>query len=286
NILLAMQNEQIRQQKEEIQAQRDLAAQQRDLIMEQKQEITDSIRYAYRIQTAAIPSSETLNEIVSDHFIMYKPRDIVSGDFYWIGRHEKSLIILAADCTGHGVPGAFMSMLGIAFLNEIVNKESITSPALILNKLRENIIRALQQKGMEGEQKDGMDVAVVTINPDLETIEFAGANNPLYLIRNQELIEKKGSKMPVAIHEIMDYYENHVIPIEKNDTLYIFSDGFPDQFGGPQGKKFKYKPFKELLISIQDNPMTEQEQILIETFENWRADYEQIDDVLVIGIKI
>jgi tetratricopeptide (TPR) repeat protein len=300
NILLATKNEQITQQKEEIQSQRDLVVQQRDLIMEQKQEITDSIHYAYRIQSAAIPPHEQLRERISDYFVFYRPRDIVSGDFYWIGKQDGKIIIIAADCTGHGVPGAFMSMLGIALINEIVQKENITRPSEILNKLRDSIIKALQQSGKNdpvdsgqttkptysSNVKDGMDVATVTIDIEKGILEFAGANNPLYLIRNNELLEKKGNKMPVSIHIQMEPYLNHEFSVNKGDNIYIFSDGFPDQFGGPKGKKFKYQPFKELLTGISDSPMPHQKIILEQKFNEWKGDFDQIDDVLVIGIKI
>lgn len=296
NKQLKIKNAQITQQKEEIEAQRDLAAQQRDLISEQKQEITHSIEYAFRIQSAVIPDEKIISEILSDYFILYRPRDIVSGDFYWIGHIKGQIVILAADCTGHGVPGAFMSMLGVAFLNEIINKEQITNPATILNRLRQEIIKALKQTGKESESgnltkvKDGMDVAAITINLAEKTLLFAGANNPLYMIKNNELMEIKGNKMPIAVYQIMDDFECHSFSLGSGDSIYIFSDGFPDQFGGPQGKKFKYKPFKELLLSIQDKPMQEQKETLNNSFDNWintdNNNYEQIDDVMVIGIRI
>lgn len=292
NKLLQLKNAQIMQQKEEIEAQRDLAAQQRDLIAGQKQEITDSIEYAFRIQAAVIPDESLVSAILTEYFIFYKPRDIVSGDFYWIGRIQGKVVIIAADCTGHGVPGAFMSMLGVAFLNEIVNKEQISDPGKILNRLRQEIIRALKQHGRaEGEvnlkdMKDGMDVAAMTIDPEGKTVLFSGANNPLYLIRNDELVETKGNKMPVAIHQNMDDFTCHEFSVLKGDILYVFSDGFPDQFGGPNGKKFKYAPFKELLVGMKDKPMNEQKEILEKTFTTWMEGYEQIDDVMVIGVKI
>ncbi len=287
NILLAKQNE-------EIQAQRDLAAQQRDLISEQKQELTDSIHYAYRIQSAVIPDPEYISSLLTDYFIFYKPRDIVSGDFYWVGKKNEKLIIIAADCTGHGVPGAFMSMMGVAFLNDIINKEDVTSPADILNKLRDNIIKAMQQSGKEGEQRDGMDVAAIAIDPGSNKMEFAGANNPLYFIQNNELIEMpepnlvevKGDKMPISLHRKMESFSNHTLKIKKNDIIYIFSDGYADQFGGENGKKFKYKPFRNLLLNISSKPMSEQKKILDETLEKWKGEFDQIDDVLVMGIKI
>jgi len=290
NILLAEKNEEIEAQRDEIRAQRDLATQQRDIISEQKQEITDSIHYAYRIQTAAIPSHEEVSRILKDYFILYKPRDIVSGDFYWIGKNNDKIIIIAADCTGHGVPGAFMSMLGIAFLNEIINKEDITSPDKILNALRDHIIESLKQHGREGDTKDGMDVAAVTIDTSSNKISFAGANNPLYIIRsadnNHELIEIKGDKMPVAIHEQMQPFKENEILLMPDDSLYIFSDGFADQFGGPKGKKFKYKPFKKLLLENRGKSMKEQKEIMENAFNTWKGDQEQVDDVLIMGIKI
>ncbi|MBN2682176.1 MAG: tetratricopeptide repeat protein [Bacteroidales bacterium] len=293
NILLNQQKEEILSQRDEIEAQRDLAAQQRDLISEQKQDITDSIQYAYKIQSAIFPNPEEIKLVLNDFFIFYKPRDIVSGDFYWVSKQGKKVIIIAADCTGHGVPGAFMSMLGVAFLNEIVNKENISSPDTILNRLRENIILALKQTNQSGEQKDGMDVAAITIDTENNTVSFSGANNPLYLIKNNKLLEIKGDKMPVSIHTQMKPFTLHKFNVEKNDNVYIFSDGFPDQFGGPKGKKFKYQQFKLLLESISEKPMVEQEKILNETFNNWinysnnyEVRYEQIDDVLVMGIKL
>lgn len=299
NILLAQQNEEIKQQKEKISAQRDLATNQRDLIIEQKQELTDSIHYAYRIQSAVIPSDEYISFLLSDYFILYKPRDIVSGDFYWLGKYGNKIVILAADCTGHGVPGAFMSMLGVAFLNEIINKENITSPADILNNLRDYIIKALKQKGKRGESKDGMDVAAITIDTENNKLEYSGANNPLYIVKSKKmkdeselndelegLTEIKPNKQPVAIYEKMVPFTNHEINLQKNDTIYIFSDGYADQFGGPKGKKYKYKPFKRLLLENINKPMKQQKEILDKTFEDWKGELEQIDDVLVLGIKI
>ena len=286
NAILSQQKEEITAQRDEIEAQRNLAAEQRDLISEQKQEITDSIHYAFRIQSAIIPEISVLNNVVADSFIFHVPRDIVSGDFYWIGEQDHKIIILAADCTGHGVPGAFMSMLGIAFLNEIVSKENITSPAEILNELRNKIVKALKQQGKSGEQKDGMDISVITIDPTHNHLQFSGANNPLYLIRNNDLVEIKGDKMPVAIHDKMESFVNHEMAINKGDNIYIFTDGFADQFGGPQGKKFKYKPFKELLVKNTHLPLTGQQALLKETFVNWKGTLDQVDDVLVIGVRI
>jgi serine phosphatase RsbU (regulator of sigma subunit) len=294
NVILEQKNEEISAQRDEIEAQRDLAAQQRDLIIEQKEEITASIHYAYRIQSVVIPSPEQFQGLVSDYFIMYKPRDIVSGDFYWISKEGNKLIMLAADCTGHGVPGALMSMLGIAFLNDIIIKDNTTSPSDILNKLREKIIKALQQKGMDASirgggidsVRDGMDVAILSIDTETNTMEFAGANNPLYIIKNNELIEIKGNKMPVAIHLKMEPFTSHSMEVQKGDTIFVFSDGFADQFGGPEGKKYKYSAFKQLLLDNNHKTMEEQKAVLEKVFVDWKGNFDQIDDVLVVGIRI
>jgi len=270
----------------EIEAQRDLATNQRDQISHQKKEIEDSINYAERIQRSLLPSKVILESTVPDYFIMFRPRDVVSGDFYWSSRMNGKLIVTAADCTGHGVPGAFMSMLGIAYLNEIVNKLKDLTANEILNYLRDKIIHALGQTGKEGGSKDGMDMALCIIDPEEKIMQYSGANNPLYLVRNGELIETKADKMPVAIHERMDSFTNHEIQLVKGDSVYICSDGYADQFGGPKGKKFMYKPMKRLLVQIADLPMAEQQDILEKTIDEWQGSLEQIDDIVFIGIKI
>ncbi len=270
----------------EIQAQRDLAENQRDQIAMQKKEITDSIHYAERIQRSLLPAAAKVKDHLSDYFVLFKPRDIVSGDFYWTTELDDYLILVAADCTGHGVPGAFMSMLGISFLNEIVNKNKVHEAHEILNQLRRHIIEALQQKdGVEG-AKDGMDMALCVINKKDKTLEFAGANNPLYYIRKGMLEHIRGDKMPVAIHVKMPPFRKHTVKLQKGDVFYMFSDGFADQFGGPEGRKFKYKPFKDLLLNIHTKPMEEQKKILDISFEEWKGNMEQIDDMVIFGFKI
>lgn len=179
-----------------------------------------------------------------------------------------------------------MSMLGISFLNEIVEKNNITSPEKILNTLRENVITALKQRGLETESKDGMDIAICSYNRKSKNMFFAGANNPLYLVRKGELFQTPANRMPVAIHVKMDSFTRHNIPIQLGDSLYMFSDGFADQFGGPEGKKFKNKKFKKLLIDIQDKNMTTQMEILNKTITEWRGEHEQIDDIVVLGFKV
>ena len=257
---------------------------QRDQIAYQKKHITDSIEYAEKIQRAILPSLELFSDKL-EHFVLFKPRDIVSGDFYWVEEVENELIIIAADCTGHGVPGAFMSMLGISLLNEIVLAEGMTRPDVILNTLRLKIIDALKQEA-GSEVKDGMDMTVCVLNRQSGRLMFSGANNPLYHIRNGDLMQIGGDKMPVAIHEIMDPFTLHELKLEKNDAFYTFSDGYADQFGGPSQKKFLAKNFKRLLISIQDLPMIDQGVELDRSFEEYRHGLEQIDDVVVIGVKV
>lgn len=273
-------------------------------------EISDSINYAQKIQETVLPTIDILKKHLNDFFILFKPKDKVSGDFYWwtnVGNHT---IITAVDCTGHGVPGAFMSMLGISLLNEIVIKEKIINPAEILSRLRTQIIKALKQTGEAGTQKDGMDMAIISINHETNTLQFSGANNPLYIIKKNKkkgessllkndavktfalptlpftLYEVKPNKMPIAIYEKMDNFTTHDLPLEKNDQIYMFSDGYADQFGGPKGKKINYKHFKNLLLENINKPMIEQQKQLNLAFENWKGSVEQIDDVVVLGIKI
>lgn len=270
-------------------------------ITSKNKQITDSIHYAERIQQSLLPKHRMFEESFSDYFVLFKPRDIVSGDFYWSYKLDNKIIITAADCTGHGVPGAFMSMLGMSFLKEIVSKSEITDPAQILNELRTEVIRALQQEGKIDEAKDGMDMSVITFDTKTKTLEFAGANNALYIIKNrQELIikdkrvkqraagfyEVKPDKMPIAIYEKMDDFKTFKVSLEKGDRAFIFSDGYADQFGGPKNKKFKYPNFRKLLkkdLSVNmDNMHTELEK----AFEEWKSGYPQVDDVTVIGIEV
>ncbi len=286
NILLEKQNEQISLQKAEIEAQRDLAHQ-------QKKDITDSIEYAKRIQNAVLPPLTFVKRNLPDHFILFKPRDIVSGDFYWMMNKDNKIIIAAADCTGHGVPGAFMSMLGTAFLNEIVNKITENKHIYslqaneILNQLRNYIIDSLHQTGDNDESKDGIDIALCIIDSENHKLQFAGAHNPLYIIKNKKLEIIKGDRMPVSIHKHADRsFTNHEIDIDENDVIYIFSDGYVDQIGGPKMRKFMSRNLQELLLKIHEKPMEIQKEILDQTFEEWKGDYFQLDDILVIGIKM
>lgn len=292
---LHQQNEEILAQRNEIEAQRDEITAQRDLVTIQKEqiekihlEVSQSINYATRIQTAILPEPELMNKYISEHFVLFRPKDKVSGDFYWWAIVENHLIVTVADCTGHGVPGAFMSMLGTSFLREIVVKEYITNPAIILKRLRKEIIQALKQKGDYGEQKDGMDMALIVINTETLEMQYAGANNPLYIIRtsNPDIEEIRPDKMPVAIYEYMHAYTNHETKIHQGDCIYIMSDGYQDQFGGPKKKKFLSKKLKELLKENSHLAMNVQKELLEKTHLDWKGNGEQIDDITVIGIRI
>lgn len=258
-----------------------------ELITLQKKEITDSIRYASRIQRAILPSDDILLQTLPQHFVVFLPRDIVSGDFFWLSQNGGKIVIVAADCTGHGVPGAFMSMLGVSFLYEIVNKEGIMQPASILNYLRDHVKHTLSQTGKKDEAKDGMDISLCVFDPKEMKLEWSGAYNPLYLIRNGELIEYKADKMPIAIH-MNDHmsFTNHEIALQKGDSFYISSDGYADQFGGTEGRKFMSKKYKEMLLQIYDKPMEEQKSLILKAHLDWKGHHEQVDDILVMGVRV
>ena len=270
----------------ELQEKNNIVEQQKELLEIRNKEIKDSIEYAKRIQTASFPSRKIIEEISKDYFIFYKPRDIVSGDFYWFGEVEGKVIVIAADCTGHGVPGAFMSMYGIAFLNEIVNREKIYSPDEILNTLRDKIAVSLNRGDDEFETMDGMDVAVMTIDKSTSKLLYAGAFNSLYLIRNEQLQTIYADKMPVAFYQKMDPFTLHKMDMKSGDCYYIFTDGLIDQFGGGEGKKFLAKRLRDILVEINELSMQEQLEQLEQAFTEWKGSYFQVDDILMIGIRV
>lgn len=286
-------NEEIRIQKEEIETQRDIVVAQKEEIEIINKKLTDSIEYASNIQQAVLPepnyAMDHLKELF-DLFILFKPKDIVSGDFYWFTNVGNIHVFTVADCTGHGVPGAFMSMLGISLLNEIVRKKEVTTASQVLEELRKGIIHALHQKGKQGEQKDGMDIAFIAIDSQKHELQYAGANSSLYLIRNAEIQKISGDKMPVAIYERMKSFTNNVIEIHQDDLLYLSSDGIKDQFGGPHGKKFLAKQVENVLINHASESMSIQKEALNKAINDWRVvdgnAYEQTDDITVMGIKI
>ena len=277
--------QQIEDSIELIKYQKQQLEEQYNFVIKQNMEIVESMNYARRIQNALLPSDETIKELINEYFILFKPKEIVSGDFYWITRKNNKIMIAAADCTGHGVPGAFMSMLAIAFLNEITNNISDISPANVLNELRKHIIHTLKQDTQKITTMDGLDIALCVIDTDNHEIQFAGANNPLYVVHNSELIEYRSDKMPIGY--ALEYHEftNKTIELVRGDTFYIFSDGYMDQFGGEKNKKFKPQRFQNLIKEIHDKPMEEQREILYMTLEEWKGDQDQVDDIIIIGFR-
>ncbi|MBN1250490.1 MAG: SpoIIE family protein phosphatase [Bacteroidales bacterium] len=309
------QRDEVESQRDEIEMQRDYVVNQRDLISIQKKSITDSIEYAGNIQKAILPPLENLNESLGDYFIINKPKDIISGDFYWtyqLSEKNKQILVAAADCTGHGVPGALMSMLGITSLNEIVVEKKIFRPNEILNNLRLNLIKTLHQTSDKINSRDGIDISLCYINFDELYLEFAGAYNSIYIIRNNlkqneienilknqteiiksflfndsVLIEIKADKIPIGISrkDVLNFSLKK-FKLKKDDKIYMFSDGYADQFGGKKRLKFMYRKFKEILLLYSKMDMNEQKIKIIEEFENWRGKEKQIDDILIIGINI
>jgi len=250
-------------------------------------QITNSIEYASRIQAALLPQQKNMAASMPEHFILFLPKDVVSGDFYWSAQIGQKVIFAVADCTGHGVPGAMMSMLGIAFLNKIVLEGKRTDPAKILDFLREEVIKTLKQEGSSEEQMDGMDIALCAFDREKLSLKFAGAYNPLYLVRQETLQILPANRMTISFpYGDKDRFQTQTLSLQPGDQLYLFSDGFADQFGGPQRKKFKYKRFRELLISISGKDMEEQKVHLQEHFLSWKGDEEQYDDVAILGVRI
>ena len=254
--------------------------------LRQQREIAESLRYASYIQQAMFPTESFIRCLMPEHFIYYEPREAVSGDFYFVAARNEFIYLAAGDCTGHGVPGAFMSLLGITFLHEIILRSNCYGAASILNHLREHVMKALCQTGNDSEQKDGIDLAMCIVDKQRNKLDFAGAFNPVYIIRNRELVEINGDKMPVGIGaEEERPFTGHSFDLSENDTLYLFSDGFADQFGGPDGKKFKYKAFRELLLSGSHLALADQKIRIRETFHAWKGNQRQLDDVLVCGYR-
>lgn len=261
---------------------------QKEIIEEKNKHITDSIVYAKRIQQAILPPEEIFASYLQNSFVLYKPKDIVSGDFYWIERKENKILFAVVDCTGHGVPGAFMSIIGFNGLNQVVNEYNITNPAEILNQLNKIITNTLRQREEESKIRDGMDISICCIDLDKNKMEFAGANNPIFIVRNNNVIEVTADKHPIGnfIGENEFRFTNNVLDLFPNDRIYLSSDGYADQFGGPRGKKLKYTQFRDLLLANHNKPMHEQKVSLDKMFEVWRGELEQIDDVCVIGVGI
>jgi sigma-B regulation protein RsbU (phosphoserine phosphatase) len=277
----------IKRQKAELEIKHIEVIEQRDKITIQKKDIIDDIRYSKRIQRAIFPTNDFMAGVLGHYFILNLPRNIVSGDFYWAGEQEGTKIIAVADCTGHGISGAFMTMAGTAFLNEILSKNINSDPNNILFELRKLVMKLLKQKGEEGEAADGMDISLIKMYDNNKKIQFAGANNPLYIIRNSELIIYKGDRMPIGIHMHFDKpFTNQEIELQSGDMVYMFTDGYADQFGGAFNKKFRYNQFQELLIEIHNLPMEKQKDKLDQTITNWQGNNDQVDDILILGFRI
>jgi CheY-like chemotaxis protein len=262
---------------------------QKELIEIKNREILDSIHYAKRLQEAILPPEKLVKQFLPDSFVLYKPKDIISGDFYWIntiddGEREKVLFAVA-DCTGHGVAGALMSMLGVSLLNQIVSEKNIYTPSLILDQLHKSVIDALKQT--QNDSHDGMDIAIICFDKNKNEIEYAGANRPLWILHSDEIKIFTPDKLPIGGLQIerTQSFLNHNIQLSKNDILYLFTDGYADQFGGDGGKKMMTQKFREVLLSIRDKNLHEQKIYLEKYFDNWKGAKEQIDDMLVAGIR-
>ncbi|MEO6902267.1 MAG: tetratricopeptide repeat protein [Bacteroidia bacterium] len=265
-----------------------LLEEQKEIIQQKNTLITDSIDYAKTIQEAILPDDEKLNKLFPEHFILYKPKAIVSGDFYWVGKKEDKTICVVADCTGHGVPGAFMSLLGHNILENAIQRDVTIDPGDILTALNEEIVTRFSKSKKRETVEHGMDIALISIDQKNKKLEYAGAKNSLYIIRNKELIEIKADKISTGVvgeNHAEVHYLNNIVSLEQGDMLYMFSDGFPDQKGGPNKKKFFYQPFRDLLISIHELPPLEQKQKLDATIVDWIGAGEQMDDILIMGIR-
>ncbi|MDI1353730.1 MAG: SpoIIE family protein phosphatase [bacterium] len=279
-------HEQVLEQKKEIQDQK-------DTLEEKNREITDSIHYAKSIQNALLSSEDKFKSHFNDSFVFFQPKDIVSGDFYWIYPVNDLVFYVTADCTGHGVPGGFMTMLGLSFLDQIITFQHIHNPAEVLNLMRDKIIAALNQSGNAIENKDGMDITVCVLNTKNKELVYSAANNNLYVIRNnspetnnKEFFVFKGNRQPCGFSHHNKPFSEHKIALNKGDCVYTFTDGFADQFGGPKGKKFRYKQFEEVLLKNSHLTCSEQKEQLRKASTNWRGSLEQVDDMLIIGIRV
>jgi serine phosphatase RsbU (regulator of sigma subunit) len=312
--LLEIQNKQIMRQKEEIEANRDEISQQRDKIEQQRNEITDSIKYSQRIQSAVMPPEKLIGYLLPSHFVFFRPKDIVSGDFYWVQSSGSKAFWAAVDCTGHGVPGALMSIIGYNGLNRAVKEYRLEHPGDILDKLnhlvaetfRQDNIASLETGQDESSIRDGMDIALCAVDFAAKTLEYAGANNPLYLVRNNNiplevngetlapdieddynsLFEVKANRQPIGSYAGSENFKNNLIRILPGDALYTFSDGFADQFGGPKGKKFMARQLKALFLEAHSMPMAQRCGFMEAHFLEWKENYEQIDDVLVFSVEV
>ncbi|MBL0049810.1 MAG: SpoIIE family protein phosphatase [Bacteroidetes bacterium] len=278
----------VKERTSEIVKQSEEIQKQKDIVEIKNKDITDSINYAKRIQDTILPPDNEIKRLLPESFILFLPKDILSGDFYWVDEIDDTVLVAAVDCTGHGVPGALMSIVGNNILSQSINEHRLSKPSAILDELNKGVTNTLRQKNEESKVKDGMDIVLLSLDKKTNKVAWAGANNPIYHIRNGELTETKGNKFPIGIFigEELKHFDNHEMEVQKGDTIYLFTDGYADQFGGPKGKKFKYNQFKITLIQLQHLPMEEQRMKLLNTIRSWQGENEQVDDILVIGIKI
>ncbi len=255
-------------------------------ISQKNQDILDSLHYARNIQFAVLPKKENIQKIFPDFFVLYQPKDIVSGDFYFFEEVEGVAYLAVVDCTGHGVAGAFMAMVGSSLLHQIIGQKKVSEPAEILGLLNEGIVEALQQK--ENESHSGMDIALLCYNPKTREAQFAGANRPLYMVRNYGADSIQPDKLPIGGFRPDEdrKFSQRALSLQEGDRIYLYTDGYADQFGGPLGKKIMSKKFKDTLLSMHESPMSVQQESLAAFFDNWKGAYEQVDDVLVVGIKV
>jgi serine phosphatase RsbU (regulator of sigma subunit) len=248
--------------------------------------ITDSLIYAQRIQEALLPSEDYFRRYFEESFILYKPKDIVSGDFYWIGENSDYIFVVAADCTGHGVPGALMSMIGHELLDKIINVDKVVKPSVVLEIMSKGLERTFsREKNVGTIIRDGMDIGLCVVDRSRKKIIFSGAFLPLYIIRENRLIELRGDKHALGMNPGAVSYTDHEIALQEDDMLYLFSDGYVDQFGGSENKKFMYRRFRYLLLTIHRFPMEDQKSILEENIKTWMGGTAQVDDILVMGFK-
>ena len=257
-------------------------------LAEKNKDITDSIRYAKRIQEAILPPPSVIKKYLPNSFVFSKPKDIVSGDFYWVEHKVDNVLFAAVDCTGHGVPGAFMSIVGYDILGQALTETDSVSPAQLLDRLNRGVSETLKQASDDIKVRDGMDVALCMLNFKTLELQFAGAYNPLFVVRGKELIEIKGDSLAIGSYTERHHqnYTNNILQLQKNDTIYIFSDGYSDQFGGPEGKKFKINQFKTMLLSMNGVEIDKQKELLEKSIESWRGALQQVDDMLVIGVRV
>ena len=277
----------VKERTEEVVKQRDENERQRLKLEELYKDVTDSIRYAKRLQYSILPTDKRIEEVCPDSFVLFKPKDIVSGDFYWFDNRAQVSFCAAVDCTGHGVPGAFMSLVGANGLNAAVSEHKVSNPGEVLDELNRFVSDSLNKGSEDNDVRDGMDLSFCAIDYENLVLEYSGANNPLYLIRNGEFTIIKADKFAIGSFEPgTKNYTSHKVDLQKGDILYLFSDGYADQFGGDKGKKFLYKHFRDELMSIHQDPMDTQKKKLDDTMKKWQGSYEQVDDILVIGVRI